>query len=143
MFDERLNQTEDKAGNKRAVYADSAYCSEAQEQRLADTLMDSHICEKGDRGKPLTKEQKESNREGQIQSTHSSRTCLWCLGANEWSSDEYYQPTAGQGENWPVEFINASQKKRVSLHIFRLLQTIPWCNFKQKQHSRRGNCKTK
>jgi len=62
VFDELLDQTEDKAGNKRAVYADSAYRSEAQEQRLADTRMDSHICEKGTRGKPLTEEQKESNR---------------------------------------------------------------------------------
>jgi len=62
VFDELLDQTEDKDGNKRAVYADSAYRSEAQEQRLADTQMDSHICEKGTRGKPLTEEQKESNR---------------------------------------------------------------------------------
>jgi IS5 family transposase len=62
VFDELLDQTEDKAGNKRAVYADSAYRSEAQEQRLADTRMDSHICEKGTRGKPLTEMQKEDNR---------------------------------------------------------------------------------
>jgi len=62
VFDELLDQTLDKDGNKRAVYADSAYRSEAQEQRLVDTQMDSHICEKGTRGKPLTDAQKESNR---------------------------------------------------------------------------------
>jgi hypothetical protein len=36
---ELLDQTIDKDGNKRPVYADSAYLSEAQEQRLADTHM--------------------------------------------------------------------------------------------------------
>jgi transposase, IS5 family len=62
VFDELLDQTEDKDGNKRPVYADSAYRSEAREQRLADTRMGSHICEKGSRGKPLTDGQKDSNR---------------------------------------------------------------------------------
>ena len=49
-------------GNKRPVYADSAYRSEAQEQRLADTRMGSHPCGKGSRGKPLTDGQKGSSR---------------------------------------------------------------------------------
>lgn len=62
VFDELLDQTIDTDGNKRPVYADSAYRSEAQEQRLADTKMGSHICEKGSRGEPLTDGQKESNR---------------------------------------------------------------------------------
>ena len=62
VFDELLDQTIDAEGNKRAVYADSAYRSEAQEQRLADADIESRICEKGTRGKPLTEAQKLSNR---------------------------------------------------------------------------------
>jgi IS5 family transposase len=62
VFDELLDQTEDKDGDKRPVYADSAYRSEAQEQCLADGRIASHICEKGSRGKPLTEGQKGSNR---------------------------------------------------------------------------------
>ena len=57
-----LDQTIDADGNKRAVYADSAYRSEAQEQRLADAEIESQVCEKGTRGNPLTEEQKLSNR---------------------------------------------------------------------------------
>ncbi len=62
VFDELLDQTIDAEGNKRAVYADSAYRSEAQEQRLAHVEIKSQVCEKGTRGKPLTEEQKLSNR---------------------------------------------------------------------------------
>lgn len=62
VFDELLDHATDEDGNKRAVYADSAYRSEAQEQRLADTEIASQICEKGTRGKPLTEEQKQANR---------------------------------------------------------------------------------
>lgn len=62
VFDELLDQTTDVNGNKRAVYADSAYRSEAQEQRLVDADIESQVCEKGTRGKPLTEEQKQSNR---------------------------------------------------------------------------------
>jgi IS5 family transposase len=62
VFDELLDQTIDADGNKRAVYADSAYRSEAQEQRLDDADIESQVCEKGTRGKPLTEEQKQSNR---------------------------------------------------------------------------------
>jgi IS5 family transposase len=62
VFDELLDQTIDADGNKRAVYADSAYRSEAQQQRLADADIESQVCEKGTRGKPLTEEQKLSNR---------------------------------------------------------------------------------
>ena len=61
MFDELLNPTTDADGNKRAVYADSAYRSEAQEQRLTGANIESQACEKGTRGKPLTVEQKQSN----------------------------------------------------------------------------------
>jgi IS5 family transposase len=62
VFDELLDQTPDADGNKRAVYADSAYRSEAQEQRLAEADIESQVCEKGTRGKPLSEEQKRSNR---------------------------------------------------------------------------------
>jgi transposase, IS5 family len=62
VFDELLDQTIDAEGNKRAVYADSAYRSEAQEQRLPDADIESRVCEKGTRGKQLAEEQKLSNR---------------------------------------------------------------------------------
>jgi IS5 family transposase len=62
VFDELLDQTVGLDGDKRAVYADSAYRSQAQEQRLADVEIESQVCEKGTRGKPLTEEQKQSNR---------------------------------------------------------------------------------
>jgi IS5 family transposase len=62
VFDELLDQSEAPDGNKRAVYADSAYRSQDQEQRLADAQIDSQVCEKGTRGKPLTEEQKQANR---------------------------------------------------------------------------------
>lgn len=52
-------QPEDRVSDSNA---DSAYRSEAQEQRLADTDIDSQVCEKGTRGKPLTDEQKQSSR---------------------------------------------------------------------------------
>jgi IS5 family transposase len=62
VFDELLDQTIDADGNKRAVYADSAYRSEAREQRLVEAAIASQVCEKGTRGKPLTEEQKQANR---------------------------------------------------------------------------------
>lgn len=62
VFDELLDQTRDAAGNKRKVYADSAYRSEAQEQRLTEAEIKSQICEKGTRGTPLSEEQKQTNR---------------------------------------------------------------------------------
>ena len=62
VFDVLLDHATDADGNKRAVYADSAYRSEAQEQRLVEADMANQVCEKGTRGKPLTEEQKLSNR---------------------------------------------------------------------------------
>lgn len=62
VFDELIDQTIDKDGNKRTVYADSAYRSGAQEQKLVDARIDNQICEKGVRGKPLTEAQKAPNR---------------------------------------------------------------------------------
>ena len=62
VFEVLLDQSIDADGNKRAVYADSAYRSKEHEASLAAANMPSHICEKGVRGSPLTHDQKESNR---------------------------------------------------------------------------------
>lgn len=62
VFDELLDQTTDEDGHKRAVYADSAYRSQAQEEKLAADHLPSQICEKGKRGQPLTDTQKAANR---------------------------------------------------------------------------------
>jgi len=43
VFDKLLDQGEAPDGHKRAVYADSAYRSQDQEQRLADAKIDSHL----------------------------------------------------------------------------------------------------
>ena len=43
VFDELPDQTEALDDHKRAVYADSAYRSQDQEQRLADAKIDSHL----------------------------------------------------------------------------------------------------
>jgi len=46
-----------------SVHADSAYRSEEIETKLAEKKIESQICEKGYRNRPLTEEQKTSNRE--------------------------------------------------------------------------------
>lgn len=61
VFEELLDQTEDDYGDKRAVYADSAYRSEEKEAQLAQDRIPSQICEKGKRNHPLTEEQKVAN----------------------------------------------------------------------------------
>lgn len=61
VFDELLDHSIDDQGKKRPAYADSAYRSAAQEERLAEANIVSEIHEKGVRGKPLTEEQKASN----------------------------------------------------------------------------------
>ena len=63
VFEVLLDQTEDQDGNKRAVYADSAYRSQEKEEQLAAAKMPSQICEKGARNHPLTEQQKASNKE--------------------------------------------------------------------------------
>ena len=63
VFDELLDQSSDDEGKKRAAYADSAYRSKEQEERLQANEIESRICEKGTRGTPLTEEQKASNRQ--------------------------------------------------------------------------------
>ena len=67
VFDELLDQGADAEGNKRAVYADSAYRSKEQEDKLQAYGIQSEVCEKGTRGKPLSEGQKLTNR-------HKSRT---------------------------------------------------------------------
>jgi IS5 family transposase len=62
VFEELLDQTSDAKGEKRPVYADSAYRSKDREQTLAADGFESQIHEKGTRGHPLTDEQKASNR---------------------------------------------------------------------------------
>ena len=79
VFAALLDQTSQEDGNKRAVYADSAYRSQEHEATLAADNLPSQICEKGTRGHPLTAAQKESNR---IKSTvRRESTCLWRPGA--------------------------------------------------------------
>ena len=63
VFDDLLDKEADEGDNKRAVYADSAYRSSAQEEQLAADKIPSRICEKGARNHPLTEEQKASNKE--------------------------------------------------------------------------------
>lgn len=62
LFERLLDQTATPDGNKRPVYADSAYRSKECEERLLADRIESHIHEKGYRGCPLTDEQKASNR---------------------------------------------------------------------------------
>ncbi len=62
VFDELLDQSADEEGKKRAAYADSAYRSKEQEEKLQANGIQSQVCEKGTRGTPLTEEQKASNR---------------------------------------------------------------------------------
>jgi IS5 family transposase len=62
VFDELLDQSTDDEGKKRAAYADSAYRSKEQEERLQANGIESQVCEKGTRGTPLTEEQKAANR---------------------------------------------------------------------------------
>lgn len=61
MFEELLDQITGDNGDKRAVYADSAYRSEEKEAQLAEDHIPSQICEKGKRNHPLIEEQKAVN----------------------------------------------------------------------------------
>lgn len=56
-----LDKCADVNGDKRPVYADSAYRSKEREAELAEQNIPSQICEKGSRGHPLTAEQKANN----------------------------------------------------------------------------------
>ena len=62
VFDELLDHTLDQNGDKRPIYADSAYRSKQQEESLAKAEIASQIIEKGARNHPLTDEQKASNK---------------------------------------------------------------------------------
>ena len=60
-IDALLDKEADANGDKRPVYADSAYRSKEREADLAHQDITSQICEKGSRGHPLSEEQKASN----------------------------------------------------------------------------------
>lgn len=62
VFEELLDHTRNAEGEKRPVFADSAYRSKEKEAYLADNEIFSQVHEKGVRGTPLTDEQKEANR---------------------------------------------------------------------------------
>jgi IS5 family transposase len=62
VFEELLDQRIDLNGEKRPIYADSAYRSTDREETLAADRFESRIHEKGTRGHPLTDTQKASNR---------------------------------------------------------------------------------
>lgn len=53
----------DKKDQGQALYADSAYTGTEQEKTIADHQMENHVHEKGYKDKPLTEEQKASNKE--------------------------------------------------------------------------------
>ena len=57
-----LDQAVDDNGDKRPVYADSAYRSKEHRETLADAQIESQVCEKGTCGCPLSEEQKQSNQ---------------------------------------------------------------------------------
>ena len=61
VFEVLLDQSEDEAGEKRAIYADSAYRSASSEAALREMKIESQICEKGTKSAPLTEAQKDSN----------------------------------------------------------------------------------
>lgn len=62
-IDGLLDKEADANGNKRPVYADSAYRSKEREADLAQQNITSQICEKGSRGHPLSEKQKADNHE--------------------------------------------------------------------------------
>jgi IS5 family transposase len=51
-----------KKDEKQALYADSAYTGENQEQTMQENGMENQVCKKGYRNKPLTEKEKEENK---------------------------------------------------------------------------------
>ena len=86
VFDELLDQMSEEDGHKRAVYADSAYRSEAPEEKLAAAQLPSRICEKGKRDHPLTDTQKASNR---AKSTVRVRLSMSSVRKRRWEGISY------------------------------------------------------
>lgn len=62
VLDVLLDHGIDAEGNKRALFADSAYRSKEREQSLAEAGLTSRIHENGVRGTPLNEAQKQANR---------------------------------------------------------------------------------
>ncbi len=61
VFEVLLDQAQNEAGEKRAIYADSAYRSQQKESALQEMRIESQICEKGTKSAPLSEAQKDSN----------------------------------------------------------------------------------
>lgn len=61
-IDDLLHDAKSDASGNKDIWADSAYLSYEREGKLKEDGYNSHICEKGVRDKPLSEEQKETNR---------------------------------------------------------------------------------
>lgn len=59
---QKLDDLLDEGNSSKALWADSAYRSEAQEARLQAKRYRSHIQRKGKRNKPLTAREQQGNR---------------------------------------------------------------------------------
>ena len=59
---QQLDELLDEDNTSKALWADSAYRSEEQEQRLREKHYRSHVQRKGKRNKPLTAREKQGNR---------------------------------------------------------------------------------
>ena len=92
VFDVLLDQHTHEDDRKRLIYADSAYRSKAQEQRLAVDQIPSRICEKGARNHPLTAAQKASNHE-------KSKGRFRVSGTEGWTSRAHHRHRSSANEN--------------------------------------------
>ena len=97
VFEELLDQAMDEDGNKRAVYADSAYRSAEKEAQLAAGKIVSRICEKGARNHPLTDAQKASNKEKS--KVRARRTRLWRASTDGRAYRAHHRPAARSGQD--------------------------------------------
>ena len=61
LLDQSEGGREAETGEKRAIYADSAYRSADKEATLKEMKIESQICEKGTKSAPLTEAQRASN----------------------------------------------------------------------------------
>jgi len=92
VFDVLLDQHTHEDDRKRPIYADSAYRSKAQEQRLAVDQIPNRICEKDARNHPLTEAQKASNHE-------KSKIRSRVSGTEGWTSRAHHRSGPSANEN--------------------------------------------
>ena len=92
VFDELLDYATDEEGRKRSAYADSAYRSKEQEEHLQAEGIESHICEKGTRGKPLTDEM--SRRQPIGRSPRPARASSMCSARKRRWAGTWCAPSA-------------------------------------------------